>query len=588
VNIGDLVIGDGQPVMIQSMTTTPTQDIDATVQQCIRLAEVGCQMIRITAPGVKDAQALAAIRRDFNAAGFQHIPLCADIHFMPAAALEAALHVEKVRINPGNFADKKRFEQRDYTDVEYQAELERIRERFTPLVAVMREHGRAMRIGVNHGSLSDRIMNRYGDTPQGMVESALEFCSIAEDNHFQNIVISMKSSNPKVMVHAYRLLARTLADRGTPYPLHLGVTEAGDGEDGRLKGAAGIGALLADGIGDTIRVSLTEEPKEEVPVAQQLAAQWHEKTFPVLAGVDPVLVTDYQRRNADILRWHDQVPVGGGKAPTVVAPSYVPHDDQMDPEADAWTALPGPAGDAPRRRLQAPQVAWDQTPHKHFEPQSTEELQCALDELDEPTLISCASLPGTDLIRTYRWLSQQIDRNFTAAEAAALGSGIRHPLLLQLSEPDLLRVAAVAGSLLIDGLLDAVLLDGVSHPVRIGFGLLQATKARTSKADYVACPSCGRTLFDLIEVTAHVKEATAHLKGLTIAVMGCIVNGPGEMADADYGFVGTGPGKVTIYRGKEPVRKNIVFDDARQALIDTIAEDGNWHEPNPSQGTTKA
>lgn len=608
VTVGDLVIGGDAPVVIQSMCTTPTQDVEATIGQCISLAEAGCQLIRITAPGVKDAKALGPIRAGFSAAGFASVPLVADIHFMPAAAMEAIEHVEKVRINPGNFADKKRFEVRDYTDAEYQAELERVRDRFLPLVKRAKELGRAMRIGVNHGSLSDRIMNRFGDTPAGMVEAAMEFLQFAEGEQFHNSIISMKSSNPKVMVQAYRLLCTRLEEHGYNYPLHVGVTEAGDGDDGRVKGAAGIGALLEDGIGDTIRVSLTEPPEAEVPVASALANRYDPPPFasaplagacPPKESVDPY---SYRRRTAEIVRFGSQddaasITLGGGQLPRVLVPRQLPSSDLDGPAADAMVDADLP-GEAPGQRATP---TWPEAVPVHDLAAGATECPSPLPglvlfdlrELGDPDALqrSLAALPAEAVVgighpgrfgatRAYRLLAAADEAAFGAAELTAAGSGIRHAIVLALLDTsDLLTAASVCGGLLIDGIGDALYLPRLERPRDLAFTILQAVKARTTRADYVACPSCGRTLFDLIEVTDHVRQATAHLQGVTIAIMGCIVNGPGEMADADFGFVGSGPGKVTLYRSKEAVRRNIPFDGARDELIELIKADGKWSDP---------
>ncbi|MBA3683746.1 MAG: (E)-4-hydroxy-3-methylbut-2-enyl-diphosphate synthase [Planctomycetes bacterium] len=619
VRIGALTIGGGRPVAVQSMCTTPTQDVAATVAQCIALAEVGCEIIRVTAPGVKDAHALKEIRRGFSAAGFAAIPLVADIHFMPAAAMEAIEHVEKVRVNPGNFADKKRFATREYSDADYQAELERVAERFSPLARRAKELGRALRIGTNHGSLSDRIMNRWGDSPAGMVESALEFVRIAESVGLRDLVISMKSSNPKVMVEAYRLLVAALADHGAAYPLHLGVTEAGDGEDGRIKSAAGIGALLEDGIGDTIRVSLTEPPEAEVPVARALVARYagmRDQTAPADAPTESVNPFAYQRRASEIVRVGRDVPIGGGQVPRVLVPSAAPGSPGREPEADArvddrqlWRlmahSIPGaercgaatgsrgstvtPAGQVPLITVRAGECVDQATIAagalvllrlEGSDPGPS--IRRALDGLPTGCLLGIAEASLLGELRAYRLLAAIIDERFAAAEAQRAGSGTRTPICLALPFlTDELAITAVAGALLIDGIGDCVYLPAVSDPRRLSFTLLQAVKARVTRADYVACPSCGRTQFDLMEVTAHIKEVTAHLDGITIAIMGCIVNGPGEMADADFGYVGSGPGKIDLYRGKELVRRNLASERARDELVSLIKEAGKWREPDP-------
>jgi len=607
---GSVQIGGDAPLVLQSMCTAPTQDVAATVAQCISLAEVGCQIVRVTAPGVKDAQALRQIRQEFSAAGFAEIPLVADIHFRPAAAMEAVEHVEKVRVNPGNFADKKFFKVREYSDAEYDEELQRLHERFSPLVLRAKELGRALRIGTNHGSLSDRIMNRYGDTPSGMVESAMEFIRIAEDNGFRDIVVSMKASNPKVMVQAYRLLAATLDEHGERYPIHLGVTEAGDGEDGRVKGAAGIGALLEDGIGDTIRVSLTEEPEAEIPVARALAERYEPPPFAIGAvlgeTVDEAIdCYDYRRRVAEILRLgggpdDEGVPVGGGQVPLVLGPLRLPTDDDVEPlcdaavdDADLWghpssalmtrcrtrAAMPvpvrrvaaGAAIDAPERSL----VLIDLPEHGQVAA-----LRRSVRALPDDVLVGIAEPGPLGATRAYRLLAALSEERFRAAEARESGSGIRHPICLTMPEErDLIALSTVLGGLLVDGIGDCIYLPAAERPRQLAFTILQAVKARTTRADYVACPSCGRTLFDLMEVTEHIRSATKHLDGVTIAIMGCIVNGPGEMADADFGYVGASPGKITLYRGKQAVRRNVPMQHARDELIQLIKDHDMWQEP---------
>jgi (E)-4-hydroxy-3-methylbut-2-enyl-diphosphate synthase len=624
VQVGGLIAGQPAPLVVQSMCTTPTQDVPATIAQCISLAEVGCQIIRITAPGVKDAQALAAIRRGFSAAGFAAIPLVADIHFMPAAAMEAIEHVEKVRINPGNFADKKRFAVKEYSDADYQEELERVAERFRPLVRRAKELGRALRIGTNHGSLSDRIMNRFGDSPRGMVESAMEFIAISESEGFHDLIISMKSSNPKVMVHAYRLLCARLREHGDEYPLHLGVTEAGDGEDGRAKGAAGIGALLEDGIGDTIRVSLTEPPEAEVPVARALADRYQSlRPFPAptLAPAEAIDPYSYQRRVSEIVRIAGDIPVGGGLLPRVLAAPSHPTSTAQEPRADAlvddqhlWFALahsiPGADGcrargqdrsaaAAPRRPdatlmplvhvkvgCDVPAIAAGSLVLLRLgDADPVQALRATLPALPDRILIGIAEPGLIGELRAYRLLAGVIDDQFTACERQRVGSGRRPPICISLPfQHDELAISAISGALLIDGIGDALYLPRAADPRRLAFTVLQAVKARVTRADYVACPSCGRTLFDLMEVTTHIKAATSHLDGVTIAIMGCIVNGPGEMADADFGFVGSGPGKIDLYRGKEKVRSGIPFVGARSELIGLIKEAGKWKEPTTASG----
>ncbi len=621
VMVGSVQVGGGAPVVVQTMCTTKTPDIEATVAQSIRCADAGAQIVRITAPGVKDAQALKHIRAGLDAAGYRHLPLCADIHFMPTAALEAIEHVEKVRVNPGNYADKKAFKIVEYTDAQYAEEVDHVRAKFAPLVRRAKALGRALRIGTNHGSLSDRIMNRWGDSPRGMVESAMEFIRIAEDEGFGDLIISMKSSNPKVMVQAYRLLAATLEAHGTSYPLHLGVTEAGDGEDGRIKSAAGIGALLEDGLGDTIRVSLTEPPEYEIPVAQALVARYAPwRAQPALAGapIDPVDPHAFKRRQAEIIRIGADTPVGGTLIPRVLVPAPAKPVPDREPAADAvvadptlWAleaqAVPGaercPVGSGVRGPGSG--VPEGQVPLTFLRP------ACLLDGRDpgprtpDPGLClirldgadpvaevrtAVAALPPGVLVgfaecgllgetRAYRLLNAVIEERFQAAEKSAVGSGVRPPIAIALPfQHDELAIAAIGGGLLIDGIGDALYLPQAKDPRRLAFTLLQAVKARITRADYVACPSCGRTQFDLIEVTAQIRAVTGHLDGVTIAIMGCIVNGPGEMADADFGYVGSGVGKIDLYRRKEKVKSGIPQAQAVDGLIALIKEHGMWKE----------
>ena len=564
VKTGRTAIGGENPVRVQSMLTSDTMDTAACVKETLGLAQAGCEIVRITAPTVKDARNLEAIRDTLHAAGCD-VPLVADIHFKPDAALEAAKWVDKVRINPGNFADSKKFHIREYTDIEYAAEISRIRERFAPLVALCKDRGVSMRIGTNHGSLSDRIMNRFGDTPLGMVESALEFARIARELDYHDFVFSMKASNPKVMIQAYRLLVARLdklehaEGGGWNYPIHLGVTEAGDGEDGRIKSAIGIGSLLADGIGDTIRVSLTEDSEHEIPVAQALekiaAARKPMPTLPAWP-FDPF---SYARRTSSVLQV-GEYQIGGTEIVRVVVS----------------------------------QAAYDKVAHKiaglgDYKPELIIE-NCGLVEIDPcdaaavarvnaspvPLFVTIPDSCDLPVIGAYRLLASLIEAH--------------HPILLKdtfTHSPstdfvyNLLNAATNIGSLLCDGIGDAVLVQGEAAPgqsLRIAYNTLQAAGVRIFKTDYVACPSCGRTLFNLQATTARIKSATSHLKGVKIAIMGCIVNGPGEMADADFGYVGGAPGKVNLYVGKTPVKFNIPQTEAVDRLVDLIREHGRWVE----------
>jgi (E)-4-hydroxy-3-methylbut-2-enyl-diphosphate synthase len=568
VTIGGLGFGGSNPIRIQSMITSDTMDTSACVRETLRLVETGCEMVRITAPTVKDAANLKNIRSELNALGCL-VPLVADIHFKPEAALEAAKWVEKVRINPGNFADSKKFASRDYTDAEYAAEIERIRERFTPLVRLCQERGVAMRIGTNHGSLSDRIMNRFGDSPLGMVESALEFARIARDLGYHQFVFSMKASNPKVMIGAYRLLVARLEEEGPDwnYPIHLGVTEAGDGEDGRIKSAIGIGSLLSDGIGDTIRVSLTEDSHHEIPVARALIAPFALRSVEVapVSGVIPAWNPyDYARRTSERMELPGitaKVPLGEKEVVRVAVPRGV--DEAVAHKRDGL-------GDY------QPELILEDLPLVEIDPLSVEETN-AVNAVTDPRLVTVRDGVALSPIAAFRLLACRVDA--------------RHPILIKDTLAPvaggefldhLLASATVLGSLLCDGIGDAVLLRSEEAPgqsLRLAYNILQAAGVRIFKTDYVACPSCGRTLFNLQETTARIKASTAHLKGVRIAIMGCIVNGPGEMADADFGYVGGAPGKVNLYVGKQPVKFNIPEAEAVKRLVDLIKEHNKWVEP---------
>ena len=565
VMVGRVGIGGANPIRVQSMITCDTMDTEASIAQTIELAQVGCEIVRITAPTVKDAANLQNIVRGLRERGCE-VPIVADIHFKPEAAMEAARWVEKVRINPGNYADSKKFKILEYTDEQYAAELERIRQRFSPLVKLCKELGRAMRIGTNHGSLSDRIMNRYGDTPLGMVESALEFARIARDLDYHAFVFSMKSSNPKVMIAAYRLLVARLREEGEDwnYPIHLGVTEAGEGEDARIKSAIGIGSLLRDGIGDTIRVSLTEDSIHEIPVAKALVemigktSNVQRPTSNVELSFDPFSYS--KRPTATIER--DGVRLGGEELIRVVV-----RQENFDKVAHKIDRL----GDY------KPEIVYENARVREVDPRD-EQSFVALNESDEPQLVTVKDDVDLPVITAFRLL---------AAKLAP-----RHPILLkdELGKKEegreflatLLNAATNIGSLLCDGIGDAVLVLGEEAPgqaLRLSYNILQAAGSRIFKTDYVACPSCGRTLFNLQTTTARIKEATLHLKGVKIAIMGCIVNGPGEMADADFGYVGGAPGKVNLYVGKTAVKFNIPEAEAVERLQDLIREHGKWVEP---------
>ncbi|MCU0396543.1 MAG: (E)-4-hydroxy-3-methylbut-2-enyl-diphosphate synthase [Cyclobacteriaceae bacterium] len=631
VNIGDVPLGGNNPIRVQSMTTVDTMDTHGSVEQTIRMVEAGCEYVRITAPSIKEAQNLAEIKKELHKRGYT-VPLIADIHFTPNAAELAARIVEKVRINPGNYADKKRFEVIDYSDSAYQAELERIREKFTPLVKICKEYGTAMRIGTNHGSLSDRIMSRYGDTPLGMVESALEFLRICEDLNYYNIVLSMKASNPQVMVQAYRLLVQKMNEEGfKPYPLHLGVTEAGDGEDGRIKSSVGIGTLLEDGLGDTVRVSLTEEPEAEAPVARIMVDRYIDRINhkPIKAiNESPVNPYSYNRRVT-----REVSNIGGGHhVPRVLADlSTVEISDYKDLRCIGHFYLPEP--DKWRMNDQgADYVYTGNRPIPFMLPNGLKEIRnypvwlSSDDQVNKIPLFTKTEFlqPGKKHkdVNFVRFSIDELDDSlFQALEKNPTSVAVIHsenshamaelrriffefilknvqvPVIIQRSYPSLqedpfrIFAATDAGGLFIDGLGDGIMLGVADHQAKedalrhadlsnkTAFGILQATRNRMSKTEYISCPSCGRTLFDLQETTAMIRKRTDHLKGIKIGIMGCIVNGPGEMADADYGYVGSGPGRITLYRGKEVVKRNVPSAQAVDELINLIREDGNWFQP---------
>jgi (E)-4-hydroxy-3-methylbut-2-enyl-diphosphate synthase len=662
VRIGDLLLGNNHPIRIQTMTTTDTMDTIATVEQTIRCIEAGAELVRITAPSKSEAENLQQIKNELRRRGYT-TPLVADIHFTPNAAEIAARIVEKVRVNPGNYVDKKKFEQIEYTDAEYLEEIERIRERFTPLVKICREYGTAMRIGTNHGSLSDRIMSRYGDTPIGMVESAMEFLRIARSEKYHNIILSMKSSNPQVMVQAYRLLVKTMHDEfGEIYPLHLGVTEAGDGEDGRIKSAIGIGTLLEDGLGDTIRVSLTEDPELEIPVCRDIVKRYSGNTvtgnssarIPVInnPGYNPF---EYKRRQSFTV-----ANIGGAHVPVVIADlsklhAIVPTDLESvgyryDSVTDKWNiadtaadfiftghnvpdfSLPGTLKVIvyPATWLTIQQDLSLEREGKYFpifddhgyinssyksKDLNFVMLDCFSNETDlddftsldplgnDPKMVLClSSTHPHPMPAVRRMLMELADR------------GIKNPVIIivdsnwNTSDEHLIHFATEAGALLLDGMGDGICLGMTPESYQLqstgiqsvsgrnyqsaktvekfinntAFSILQATRTRISKTEYISCPSCGRTLFDLQETTAKIRKVTHHLKGVKIAIMGCIVNGPGEMADADFGYVGSGPGKITLYKGKEVVKRNVPSEIAVEELVNLLKEYGAWVElPSP-------
>ena len=567
VQVGNVGIGGNNPIRVQSMITCDTMDTEMSIQQTIELANVGCEIVRITAPTVKDARNLENIVKGLRERGCK-VPIVADIHFKPEAAMEAAKWVDKVRINPGNYADSKKFLIREYSDEQYAGELNRIRERFTPLVELCKRRGIAMRIGTNHGSLSDRILNRYGDTPLGMVESALEFARIARDLDYHAFVFSMKASNPKIMIAAYRLLVARLNELGPDwnYPVHLGVTEAGEGEDARIKSAIGIGSLLADGIGDTIRVSLTEDSPHEIPVAKALvnltsrrAAETAATTEDVDLSFDPF---SYRRRASETIE-RDGVRLGGEELIRVVV-----GQENFDKIAHKIDKM----GDY------KPEIVYEDAQIQEIDPRDADAI-AKLNRSSEPRFVTVKDDIDLPVITAFRLLAARLQP--------------RHPILLKDEGRrkkdegrDFLQTLLVAstniGSLLCDGIGDAVLVQGEDAPgqaLRLSYNILQAAGSRIFKTDYVACPSCGRTLFNLQTTTAKIKAATSHLKGVKIAIMGCIVNGPGEMADADFGYVGGAPGKVNLYVGKAAVKFNIPEAEAVDRLKDLIREHGKWIEP---------
>jgi (E)-4-hydroxy-3-methylbut-2-enyl-diphosphate synthase len=618
VNVGNLKLGGDNPIRVQSMTTLDTMDTKGSVEQSIRMIDAGCELVRLTAPSKNEAENLAKIREQLHLRGYS-TPLVADIHFTPNAAEIAAKIVEKVRVNPGNYADKKKFEELSYTHQSYQTELERIEKKFTPLIKICKAHKTAMRIGTNHGSLSDRILSRYGDTPEGMVESAMEFIRICAKYDYHDLVISMKASNTLVMVQAYRLLVATMRMENMNYPLHLGVTEAGDGEDGRIKSAVGIGALLEDGLGDTIRVSLTEEPEFEIPVAQKLIAKFqHGSTNFPLSTDNPLQLPyspfEYNRRLSQNID-----KIGDKNAPVVVA--TLAHKTQIkqanffgfgyiySQTLDKWNILDQAADyvyiGQHTLDFETPgtlgvivdysnwQLNYTNRPGFHPLIYNDELDQVPADvvaflsvEASNFDFKSIRNRPNIILILNTSYTNRtHLYRNFQLNLA---DNRVQNPVVLQFENNDTdlenfqLHVSSEAGIHFIDGFGDGIWIKS-NQPTSLinstSFGILQATRTRISKTEYISCPSCGRTLFDLQETTGKIRQRTAHLKGLKIGIMGCIVNGPGEMADADYGYVGTGPGKINLYKEKTVVRKNINESEAVEALVELIKENGDWQDP---------
>ena len=665
INVGGIYIGGDNPIRIQSMTTTKTQDIDATVSQTLALAEAGCEIVRITAPNKAAAAALGVISKKVRAAKCE-VPLVADIHFLPSAAMEAAKHVDKVRINPGNYADKKKFAVLEYTDAAYDEELERLHEAFSPIVLRCKELGRAMRIGTNHGSLSDRIMNRYGDSPLGMVECALEFIRIAESHNYQDICLSMKASNPKVMIEAYRLAVARMNQEGMNYPLHLGVTEAGDGEDARVKSAIGIGTLLNDGLGDTIRVSLTEDPIYEVPVARDLAdkamTHWKQQSEVPLSELtnDSINPYDFNKRSTRVVQLSSKCAIGGESTPAVIVKTHhaisetqsivqdvcatqmklkdikieglqvvinVAHDldqftllyEALNTVIECFVLEIGRAVDVshlenftwPKNGL-AGIMLLQHIPKEDAYYAATllqfcrdMKFNCAIDctafDLHEEIGAQLAPMGSERLIlsrgMTYDGVCNQNNHPIGSYRALAevvrdflpdVPIWIRNTASNTLAPKDyfsdrLLEASMLIGATLCDGIGDLISIETeplLDKATTLAYNILQGSRARITKTEFVACPSCGRTLFDLQSVTQNIRSRTDHLKGVTIAIMGCIVNGPGEMADADFGYVGGAPDMINLYVGKECVKYNVPAIEALDRLIELIKENGKWVDPN--------
>ena len=615
VVIGELSLGGESPIRVQSMTTTDTMDTEGSVEQSIRMIEAGSELVRLTAPSKNEAQNLEHIKKELNSRGYQ-TPLVADIHFTPNAAEIASRIVEKVRVNPGNYADKKKFEEIEYTDESYQAELERIEKKFTPLVLLCKEEGTTMRIGTNHGSLSDRILSRYGDTPEGMVESAMEFIRICEKNNYHDIVISMKASNTIVMVQAYRLLVSRMLENKMVYPTHLGVTEAGDGEDGRIKSAVGIGALLEDGIGDTIRVSLTEEPEAEIPVAQKIIKKYenqHIFKLPQVSYQESYNPFSYSKRvSSEVLKTgSSHVPVvfaDLSEKENITQANLFGFGYNYSKKLDKWHIMD-----------QAADYLYVGENKIDFELPGTISIVCSyenwklfykektayfplitpaiLSEMEYDSIFFIVLKAEEELPENLGLYTKAIvileseyenkTQLFRKSYLALLKAEIKNPVILKTetkeedSESFQIYSSIDVGTSLIDGFGDGIWLKGKQSSALINttsFGILQATRTRISKTEYISCPSCGRTLFDLQETTAKIRARTDHLKGLKIGIMGCIVNGPGEMADADYGYVGTGPGKINLYKEKTVVKRNIPEAEAVEALVDLIKENGDWAE----------
>ncbi|HXB39963.1 MAG TPA: (E)-4-hydroxy-3-methylbut-2-enyl-diphosphate synthase [Bacteroidia bacterium] len=635
VKVGHLGIGGNNPIRLQSMTTTDTMDTQAIVEQSIRMIEAGCELVRITAPSLNEAKNLEEIKKQLRARGYD-TPVCADIHFTPNAAEWAARIVEKVRVNPGNYADKKKFEEIEYTDATYEAELERIRLRFTPLVKICKEYGSAMRIGTNHGSLSDRILSRYGDTPLGMVESAMEFLRICEENNYHDIILSMKASNTQVMVQAYRLLVQQMIETNRNYPLHLGVTEAGEGEDGRIKSAVGIGTLLEDGLGDTIRVSLTEEPEFEIPVAKILADRYENRPSSFVSRPSSLTLPynpyEYERRHTN-----EVLNLGGKNVPRVLADfsakekitpaTFFACGYNYSVQLDKWNLsdqaadfvfvgdnvidfeLPGTLSiiynsevwkNNSNQKQCYPLFCADEYFRSEKKSDKLNFVAYDFDSLKKYFSVEPSSLvfrPSSlnsspfdnSVVLVFDTFSQTAMTELRQMFVLLEENNCKAPVIIKRNFKDIpeenfqLFSSTDIGGLLVDGMGDGVWIKqqncvSPKNCNSTAFGILQAARTRISKTEYISCPSCGRTLFDLQETTAKIRSVTDHLKGIKIGIMGCIVNGPGEMADADYGYVGTGPGKISLYKGKEVVKKNVPTENAVNELINLIKENGDWVE----------
>ena len=622
VMIGNVPVGSDYPVRIQSMTSTRTMDTKATVEQSIKIIRAGGEIVRITTPTLKDAENLANIKEELIKHGYNQ-PLVADIHFNPAVAFKAASLVEKIRINPGNFVDRKNFDQIGYSDEEYRAEVERLKEKFIPLLDECRKHHTALRIGTNHGSLSDRILSRYGDTPEGMAESAMEFLRICKQQSFDQVVLSMKASNTRIMVEATRLLVKKMEQENMYFPLHLGVTEAGEGEDGRIKSAVGIGALMAEGIGDTIRVSLTEDPEKEIPVARKLVEYYEKKegeSQVLFAESIPFDPYSYTRRKSYELK-----NIGGSKVPVVIAETDYQEEDlsaqlnsvgwHWHPGENAWKfddqaadyiylhEIPDNYPLPDNRGIIFSWQNWQRItdpPHNCYPLLSQEEymntpaftnrlkfLEVTDNRISDPVIDRI--IKDRETVLVVKALHPKGFAGHHHVFMKLMKAGCDVPVIIKKvyqekdSESFQLQSAADTGGLFLDGLGEGLWLKNKGLDIRqvnvTAFGILQASRVRITKTEFISCPSCGRTLFDLQETTAKIRKKTAHLKGLKIGIMGCIVNGPGEMADSDYGYVGAGPGKITLYKEKTVVKRNIPESNAVEELVQLIKENGDWIEP---------